>query len=399
MGYNYRNRYYAQFSLRADAADLSKLPKNKRWGYFPAVSLGWTVSEENFFQPLRKVIDSAKLRASWGQNGSLSALGNYSYGTDMAQSGLDLYAFNSRLNFSVDYFNKNTKDLLIWNTTPSLEIGGATSPINAGKVRNRGFEFELGWRDHIRDFQYSVRGNLSTLSNKVTYIDPSITRLTGAKFHTYDITFFEQGYPVYYFRGYKFKGVDPQTGDPQFYDLDGDNQITENDLTNIGDGIPSITYGITLTAAYKGFDFTLFGTGAQGNDVFCCINRPDMLAWNKMKDYLYDGRWTPDHTNASVPRAGANNMDKYSVSDAMVKDGSYFKIKQIQLGYTLPKTLLNKTFISNLRIYASLDDFFTFTSYKGFDPEASTSATSGMGVDKGAYPTSKKVVVGATIEF
>lgn len=434
VGYNYRNRYYAQFSLRADAADLSKLPKNKRWGYFPAASLGWTMSEENFFQPLRKVIDSAKLRASWGQNGSLSALGNYSYGTDMAQGGiyafapglvytkavapstmgnddlkwetseqfdlgLDLYAFNSRLNFSVDYFNKNTKDLLIWNTTPSLEIGGATSPINAGKVHNRGFEFELGWRDHIRDFQYSVRGNLSTLSNKVTYIDPSITRLTGAKFHTYDITFFEQGYPVYYFRGYKFKGVDPNTGDPQFYDLDGDNQITENDLTNIGDGIPSITYGITLTAAYKGFDFTLFGTGAQGNDVFCCINRPDMLAWNKMKDYLYDDRWTSDHTNASVPRAGANNMDKYSVSDAMVKDGSYFKIKQIQLGYTLPKTLLNKTFISNLRIYASLDDFFTFTSYKGFDPEASTSATSGMGVDKGAYPTSKKVVIGATIEF
>ena len=434
VGYNYRDRYYAQFSLRADAADLSQLPKNKRWGYFPAASVGWTVSEEKFFQPLRKVFDSVKLRASWGQNGSLSALGGYSYGTDMAQAGiyafepglnytkavspstmgnndlkwetseqfdigLDLYALNTRLNFSVDYYNKNTKDLLIWNTTPSLEIGGATSPINAGKVRNRGVELELGWRDHIGNFHYSVKGNLSTLSNKVTYIDPSITRLTGTRFHTYDITYFEQGYPVYYFRGYKFKGVDPETGDPLFYDLDGDNQITENDRTKIGDGIPSFTYGITLTAAYKGFDFTLFGTGSQGNDVFCCINRPDMLAWNKMKDYLYDGRWTKDHTNASVPRAGANNMDKYSVSDAMVKDGSFFKIKQMQLGYTLPKQWLNKIFINNLRVYVSLGDFFTFTSYKGFDPEASTSATSGMGVDKGSYPTSKKVVVGATVEF
>lgn len=434
VGYNYRDRYYAQFSLRADAADLSQLPKNKRWGYFPAASVGWTVSEEKFFQPLRKVFDSVKLRASWGQNGSLSALGGYSYGTDMAQAGiyafepglnytkavspstmgnndlkwetseqfdigLDLYALNTRLNFSVDYYNKNTKDLLIWNTTPSLEIGGATSPINAGKVRNRGVELELGWRDHIGNFHYSVKGNLSTLSNKVTYIDPSITRLTGTKFHTYDITYFEQGYPVYYFRGYKFKGVDPETGDPLFYDLDGDNQITENDRTKIGDGIPSFTYGITLTAAYKGFDFTLFGTGSQGNDVFCCINRPDMLAWNKMKDYLYDGRWTKNHTDASVPRAGANNMDKYSVSDAMVKDGSFFKIKQMQLGYTLPKQWLNKIFINNLRVYVSLDDFFTFTSYKGFDPEASTSATSGMGVDKGSYPTSKKVVVGATVEF
>ena len=434
VGYNYRDRYYAQFSLRADAADLSKLPKNKRWGYFPAASVGWTVSEEKFFQPLRKVFDSVKLRASWGQNGSLSALGGYSYGTDMAQAGiyafepglnytkavspstmgnndlkwetseqfdigLDLYALNTRLNFSVDYYNKNTKDLLIWNTTPSLEIGGATSPINAGKVRNRGVELELGWRDHIGNFHYSVKGNLSTLSNKVTYIAPSITRLTGTRFHTYDITYFEQGYPVYYFRGYKFKGVDPETGDPLFYDLDGDNQITENDRTKIGDGIPSFTYGITLTAAYKGFDFTLFGTGSQGNDVFCCINRPDMLAWNKMKDYLYDGRWTKNHTDASVPRAGANNIDKYSVSDAMVKDGSFFKIKQMQLGYTLPKQWLNKIFINNLRVYVSLDDFFTFTSYKGFDPEASTSATSGMGVDKGSYPTSKKVVVGATVEF
>lgn len=434
VGYNYRDRYYAQFSLRADAADLSQLPKNKRWGYFPAASVGWTVSEEKFFQPLRKVFDSVKLRASWGQNGSLSALGGYSYGTDMAQAGiyafepglnytkavspstmgnndlkwetseqfdigLDLYALNTRLNFSVDYYNKNTKDLLIWNTTPSLEIGGATSPINAGKVRNRGVELELGWRDHIGNFHYSVKGNLSTLSNKVTYIDPSITRLTGTRFHTYDITYFEQGYPVYYFRGYKFKGVDPETGDPLFYDLDGDNQITENDRTKIGDGIPSFTYGITLTAAYKGFDFTLFGTGSQGNDVFCCINRPDMLAWNKMKDYLYDGRWTKNHTDASVPRAGANNMDKYSVSDATVKDGSFFKIKQMQLGYTLPKQWLNKIFINNLRVYVSLDDFFTFTSYKGFDPEASTSATSGMGVDKGSYPTSKKVVVGATVEF
>ena len=434
VGYNYRDRYYAQFSLRADAADLSQLPKNKRWGYFPAASVGWTVSEEKFFQPLRKVFDSVKLRASWGQNGSLSALGGYSYGTDMARAGiyafepglnytkavspstmgnndlkwetseqfdigLDLYALNTRLNFSVDCYNKNTKDLLIWNTTPSLEIGGATSPINAGKVRNRGVELELGWRDHIGNFHYSVKGNLSTLSNKVTYIDPSITRLTGTRFHTYDITYFEQGYPVYYFRGYKFKGVDPETGDPLFYDLDGDNQITENDRTKIGDGIPSFTYGITLTAAYKGFDFTLFGTGSQGNDVFCCINRPDMLAWNKMKDYLYDGRWTKNHTDASVPRAGANNIDKYSVSDAMVKDGSFFKIKQMQLGYTLPKQWLNKIFINNLRVYVSLDDFFTFTSYKGFDPEASTSATSGMGVDKGSYPTSKKVVVGATVEF
>ena len=197
LSYDYANRYYAQFSLRADAADLALLPHNTRWGYFPAASIGWTISEESFFAPLRNTINSLKLRASWGQNGSLSALGNYSYSTTMEQKGLypfltgnvyvrganptalgnddlkwetseqadlgiDAYALDSRLNFSVDYFNKKTKDLLIWKTTPSLSIGGETSPINAGNVSNKGFELELGWRDNIKGFSYGIRANLAT---------------------------------------------------------------------------------------------------------------------------------------------------------------------------------------------------------------------------------------------
>lgn len=434
LDYSYKDRYYAQFSLRADAADLSMLPHNTRWGYFPAASLGWTISEEKFFQPLKKVFDSVKFRASWGENGSLSALSNYSYSTDMISSGyypltsgnnytsgvspstlgndnlkwetsiqtdfgLDLYAFNTRLNFSADYFNKRTKDLLIWNTTPSLEIGGATSPINAGNISNKGFEFELGWHDHIGQFQYSIRGNLSTLTNKVTYIAPSITRVAGTTFHTYTVTYFEQGYPVYYFRGYKFKGIDKNTGNPTFKDLNGDGKITENDMTCIGDAIPNFTYGLTLTAAYKGFDLTVFGTGSHGNDIYCCINRPDMAAYNKLYSYFYKDRWTATNTNGTQPKAGANDMDKYAVSSAMVKNGSYFKIKQIQLGYTIPKKLLQHVLIGNLRVYISLDDYFTFTKYKGFDPEAAASTTSGMGVDKGTYPMSKKLVFGADIDF
>ena len=434
LSYDFMGRYLLQASLRADAADLSKLSKKTRWGYFPAVSVGWTISEEKFFAPLKKAFDSLKFRASWGQNGSLSALGGYSYSTDMALGGL--YPFSSginytqaaapstmgnddlkwetseqlnfgfdgilmggRMTFGIDYFIKKTKDLLVWGTTPSLIIGGSTSPMNAGNVENKGFEFELGWRDHIGDFNYSIRANLSTLSNKVTYIDPSITRLSGSNFHTYTITYFEKGYPVYYFRGYKFAGIDKETGNPLFEDLDGDGKVSDGDLTYIGDAIPDFTYGLTLTAAYKGIDLTVFGTGSHGNKIFNCINRPDYAASNRLKEVFYDNRWTVDNPNGTVPRAGANDMDKYATSSALVYDGSFFKIKQIQLGYTLPKNLIKKVALSHARIYASLDDFFTFSKYPGFDPEAATNSTSGMGIDKGGYPTSKKVVLGLNIEF
>ena len=434
LSYDYLGRYLLQASLRADAADLSKLSKKTRWGYFPAVSVGWTISEEKFFQPLKKVFDSLKFRASWGQNGSLSALSGYSYSTDMAQGGLypftsgivytqgaapstmgnedlkwetseqlnfgfDGILFGGRMTFGIDYYIKKTKDLLVWNTTPSLIIGGSTSPVNAGNVENKGFEFELGWRDHIGDFNYGIRGNLSTLSNEVTYIDPSMKRVPGSTFHTYTVTWFEQGYPIYYFRGYQFDKIDPATGNPLFKDLDGDGKISDGDLTDIGNAIPSVTYGLTLTAAYKGFDLTVFGTGTIGNKIFNCINRPDYATSNRLKEVFYDDRWTPTNTTGTKPRAGAADMDKYAISDALVYDGSYFKIKQIQLGYTLPKKLISKVALSHARLYASLDDYFTFSSYPGFDPEASANATNGMGIDKGGYPTSKKIVFGLNVEF
>ena len=434
VGYDYMGRYLFQASLRADAADLSKLSKKTRWGYFPAVSVGWTISEEKFFQPAKKVFDSLKFRASWGQNGSLSSLSGYPYSTDMALGGL--YPFTSgiqytqgvaptsmgnddlkwetseqlnfgfdgimlggRLTFGIDYFIKKTKDLLVSGTTPSLIIGGKTSPINAGNVENKGFELELGWRDHIGDFSYGIRGNFSTLKNEVTFLDPSLVRLGGTTFHTYTITYFEKGYPVYYFRGYQFDKIDPATGDPLFKDLNNDGQINDDDRTDIGNAIPSVTYGLTLTAAYKGFDLTIFGTGAAGNKIFNCINRPDYATSNKMKEVLYDNRWTESNKSGTKPRAGANNMDKYADSDAMVYSGNYFKFKQIQLGYTLPKSLISKVGITHARVYGSLDDFFTISSYPGFDPEASANALSGMGIDKGAYPTSKKLVLGFNVEF
>jgi outer membrane receptor protein involved in Fe transport len=380
-------------------------------------------------------LSQLKLRGSWGQNGSLAPLGGYVYSTDMASAGIypfvagneyiagarpqtmgnpdlkwetseqfdigvDARFLKNRLSVSVDYYQKHTRDLLVNGATPSLEIGGTASAINAGDVENKGFEFELGWRDQIGDFKYGVSGNLSTLNNKVTYLHESLTRLSGTNFHTSTITFFEKGYPVYYFRGYKLKGIDAATGDPVFEDIVPDGIINEDDKVEIGDAIPDLLYGITLTAAWKGIDLVVFGTGSSGNHIFNCITRADYPAGNKLKEVFYDGRWTPDNTNASKPRAAANYLDQYLVSDAMVFDGSFFKVKQIQLGYTLPKAWLQKAFVGNLRAYVSLDDFFTFTSYPGFDPEASAGAAiSAMGVDKGSYPTSKKIVFGVNIEF
>lgn len=433
VSYEYDDRYHVQASLRADAADLSKLPLENRWGYFPATSVGWTLSNEKFFEKGRRYVDIIKLRASWGQNGSLAALGGYPYSTDMALSGfyplvpgniytngvspstmgnkklkwetseqfdigVDMRFLRNRLGFTLDWYTKTTKDLLVNGTVPSLIIGGATSPMNAGNVSNKGIELELSWRDFAGDFRYSASFNLATLKNKVTYLDPSIARIGGTNFHTSTITYFEKGFPVYYFRGYRYDGVD-ENGNPKFKDLDGSGTLNDGDIDYIGDAIPDLTYGVTLNLGWKGFDLTVFGTGAAGNKVFNCINRSDFPQYNKLKEVFYDNRWTTANPNGIVPRAGADNMDKYQISDALVYDGSFFKIKQIQLGYIVPQKWTNKLYMENFRIYASLDDFFCFTKYPGFDPEVAVNATSGMGIDKGAYPSAKKVVIGFNITF
>ena len=441
LGYDWAGKYMVQGSLRADAADSSVLPLEKRWGYFPAVSAGWSISEEGFFEDVKETINSLKLRASWGQNGSLGALGGYMYSTDMSLNGyyplagvnpdgsynytiavqptslgnknlkwetseqfnigLDAAAYNGRLTFGMDYYIKKTKDLLVSGVKPSFIIGGTTSPMNAGNVENSGWEFDLGWRDQIGAFTYSIKGNIATLKNEVTYLDPSIPRINGAIFHNQPVTVFEQGYPVYHFYGYRYAGVDKATGNPMFYNANNEvvGNPTVDDKCDLGSAMPKVNYGITITAAWKGIDLTIFGTGAAGNKIFSCMQRPDYQSSNKLKEFFYDDRWTSSNTNGTVPRSNCDNLDKYVLSDAMVYSGAYFKFKQIQLGYTLPKNALKKAFINHSRIYVSLDDFFTITKYPGMDPEACVSGISGMGVDKGAYPLSKKLVVGLNIEF
>ena len=444
LTYNYAGKYMVQASVRRDASDVSILPAENRWGTFPAISTGYTISKEDFF-PKNTPLTHVKLRASWGQNGSTGPLGGFAYraaiGSDSSYPyyntlsyqvasapttlsndelswetseqldlGIDMRAFNDRLTFGLDYFDKRTKDLLV-AITPPFETGVSSTSVNAGNVKNSGLEFELGWSDNIGDLSYSFRGNLATLNNKVTYLDPSISRIEGASLAAETgITVFEEGFPIWYMRGYELADIDDATGDPIYVDqltVDSDNDgvadmadgtITTDDKVMLGSGIPDFTYGLTITAGYKGFDLTIFGTGSNGNEIFNALTRTDRPRGNKL-NYFYEDRWTPSNTDASKPRPNANGEDKYWISSDAVMDGSFFKVKQMQLGYTLPKQLLSKVNIKSVRLYVSLDDWIVISSYPGFDPEASAGSSEELGVDKGSYPTSRKTVFGVNLNF
>jgi len=438
LTWNYDNRYSLQANFRADAFDSSKLPKKHRWGYFPSFSAGWTLSNEAFMESVNKsTLSFLKLRGSWGKNGNVSVLGGYPYSTSISYNtevyqwdvidnkvsygskpsglanedltwetstqfdfGVDARLFSDRLSFTADYYSKKTDDLLV-TVVPVLEVGIGSSVINAGTVKNSGLEFELGWKDNVGDFSYSVNANLSTLVNKVTYLDPSISRISGTGLEGSQLaTCFETGYPVWYMRGYVYEGANPADGTPVYKDINNDGLINTSDLTNVGCGIPDVQYGITLNLGYKNFDFTLFGTGVAGNEIYAAFYRPGRPLMNNLSCF-YENRWTSDNTSGYYATPSSIKDDKvFWSSSANVFDGSFFKIKQIQLGYTLPSVITRKIFISSLRVYASLDDFFTFTKYPGMDPETvSTGAASSIGVDKGNFPTSKKVVFGVNVSF
>jgi TonB-linked SusC/RagA family outer membrane protein len=443
--YSFDNRYTLQANFRADAFDSSKLPADNRWGYFPSFSAGWNISNEKFFtENLNMDIFSfMRLRASWGQNGNINVLNDYKYSTTIAYNsswyqygvedsgpsygskpsglanpnlrwetseqidlGIDMRFLRDRLTISADYYNKKTKDLLV-NINPVPELGVAETTVNAGSVLNRGLELEVTWRDNItNDFNYSVSANFSTLHNEVTYLDPSIPRLEGATGGVDGTnnpirTAFEVGQPIWYFRGYQYDGVNPETGEAIIRDVNGDKTISDGDMTYIGKAIPDYTYGVNISLEYKGLDLNLFGAGVGGNDIFTVLYRADTPMRNSLK-YYYDNAWTADNKNASMPdpKAVANDWHFWGSSASMFS-GAYFKIKQLQLGYTLPAEITQKALINRLRFYVSLDDFFTFTKYPGVDPETATVSTAPQraGFDNGTYPQSKKITFGLNITF
>ncbi len=458
-GYTYDNKYMIQASVRGDAYDNSKLPVTNRWGYFPSVSLGWTISEEDFMGWSRPAMDFFKLRFSWGKNGSVAPLGRYSYGSvigpfaasnygwgqwnnavwtwDTTQSGnynwvngngpttmgnlelswetmtqwdlgFDARFFDSRLSLGFDYFHKTTDGLLVSGVMPTLSLGGVTSPINAGGVLNEGIEIELGWRDQVGDFTYSINANFSTLHNKVTKLHPTVPIINGASFSNIVVTRFEVGEKVWHFYGYDYAGVDAETGRALYWvNRDGKRVTTdapdESDKTNIGDAIPDFSLGLNLSLAYKGFDLNVTGSGQFGSDIYMCLQRQDRLTSNRIKDVFYTNRWTSTNHNGTIPAASQINAgtdaERYLFSSAQVYNGSFFKIRQLQLGYTIPKHITRKIFVENFRAYVSLDDFFTISNYPGIDPEISAGTGSSQGLDMGGYPVTKKVSVGFNITF
>ena len=446
VSYSYDNRYFFQANFRRDAYDTSKLSKQARWGNFPSFSAGWTLSNEKFFKDniSRDAVSFLKLRGSWGRNGNVNILSGYKYSSPIAANanfyqyypskgdgslsygskptglanpdltwetseqvdlGLDARFLNDRLTFGLDWYRKNTKDLLI-EISPLPEIGVAKSVVNTGKVLNTGFDFELGWKDHIQDFRYSVSVNGSTLKNEVKEVSDLVSRITEVGIDGFNNELkptFEKGHSVWYFRGYKYAGVD-ENGDAQFYTKDGEltKSPSDEDKQDLGAAIPKFTYGITLNAEYKGFDLTVFGTGAAGNKIYNLMVSADRPRINGIDTYWKDS-WREGQDNSGAKYPNLKNWAsswKFFGSSAAVFSGAYFKIKQIQLGYTIPKALTSKIAISNLRVFCSLDDFFTITKYPGADPEtASINSGASRGFDNGTYPTSKKLVFGVNVTF
>ena len=446
--YSFDNRYSIQANFRADAYDSSKLSKQARWGYFPSVSVGWTISNEPFFRDnvSRDAISFLKLRGSWGLNGNVNVLNGYRYSTSIAMNGqwyqydpskgdgtptygsmpsglanpnlkwetseqydagIDARFLNNRLTFTADWYRKYTNDLLI-SISPLPEIGVSSTTVNAGKVLNTGLEFELGWKDSIGDFHYSVNANLSTLKNQVLEVHALLDRIDQdpvSGLNEKMTTSFKAGYPIWYFRGYKYAGVDQATGGPQYYDKDGNLTATpgDNDRQYLGEGIPNLTYGLTVNLAWKGLDLVIFGTGVAGNEIYNLMVSADRPKTNGLNYF-----WRNSYGNPAVNKASAKFPDSKLVasswdfwsSSAAVFNGAFFKIKQVQLGYTFPRALTQRVKINDLRIFVSLDDYFTFTKYPGADPEtASLNNSTARGVDSGSYPTMKKAVFGVNLTF
>lgn len=452
LSYNYDERYMAQVTIRRDGS--SRFGSNNKYGTFPSFSLGWNIMNEKFMEPARNWLSNAKLRLSWGKNGNdeigdftfaaFTAMGyNYYFGrnqqisqgskalmlpnpdlkweeSEQTDIGLDLGFFNGALTFTVDWFKKKTNGMILSMPIPSYV--GETAPLaNVGDMTNSGWEFELGYKGHVADFQYSIKGNASYLHNELNNLGNE------SGFINYGISQFsdggtraENGQPFPYFYGYKtagviqnqedlqnyiqancggsaansYQGAGLRPGDMKFVDTSDDGKVDMEDRTKIGNPTPAWSFGFTASAAWKGFDFSMFWQGVSGNDVFDATYRHDIASGNYPTWML--NRWTGEGTSNTVPRLALGDDKNWVVSDLYVHDGSYLRLKNIQLGYTLPKSLTRKAFIERLRFFVMAENLITWTHYWGFDPEIGTGNTS-MGVDYGVYPQARTWTVGFNI--
>ncbi len=436
LSYDYDGKYLFEGSFRYDQSD--KFPVDNRGATFGAVSAGWVATKEDFW-PEDSKINFLKVRGSWGQNGSKANLRGNADVVDLQGNspgyqglpleyegdsgilfgnipnqnliwetseqldfGIETRSFDNRLDFNLGYYIKDTKDLQITNgsliTPPSA--GGTILEFNGGTVRNKGLEVELGWNDTTDSgFRYGINFNLSTLDNEVTELNAgegAFLQGAGAPQNQDGITRFEEGKPIWYFYGYETNGIDPATGDVIRVDKNGDGEINNSDKTQIGTPHPDLLYGGNISLGYKNFDFALQFQGTSGNDIISTYHQPSRPRTNKPVHYFND-RWTQPGDVASYPAAD-KAIQTYD-TDLVVEDGSYMRIKQIQLGYTIPQDFVESIHLKKLRLYVSLDNYITFTKYRGLDPEVGNFSPNSIGVDRGFYPIPATALFGLSVDF
>ncbi len=458
VNYDYAGKYLLSVNTRYDGS--SRFGKNNRWGLFPSASAGWRISKESFFNvPL---IDDLKLRASWGQLGNqdiglyafTSTLQQIYYTLGIPQSvyvgyypasdfnpdvkwetttqldfGIDMYAFDYRLYFSVDYYKKNTTDMLLTLPQPATSGFGSTGYENLGEVENKGWEFQAMWRDKIGDVGYNLSANVTTSKNKVIGLGEYNDAITSGLFFDMS-TRTEVGHSIREFYGYVTDGIFQNQseidavnakaaelngegtvyqslltapGDIRFKDLDGDGKITSEDRTFIGNPYPDLFFGFTAGVNYKGFDFSMTFQGQFGNEIYNATKfwlTNSGYNYNKGTDILE--RWTGEGTSDSEPRLTTLDPNQNSRgSDRYIEDGSYVRLKTLQLGYTLPESVAKKIFLKGARVFVTGTNLLTFTNYTGYDPEVGTARASlgdrTVGFDEVTYPQNKSFVVGLNV--
>ncbi|MFY0254060.1 TonB-dependent receptor [Chitinophaga sp. 30R24] len=450
INYNYAEKYLVEGILRRDGS--SRFAKEYQYGLFPSFSLGWVVSKEGFWNN-NKVIDFLKIRGGHGSVGSdnigdlayLSTIGsgrNYTFGTNQnydvgyspnapanpklkwestSQTNIGFEAtLLHNINLTFDWYNKKTSDILQKPRIPSY-LGAIDNPAaNVGSMTNSGVELELNYHNKFGAVDFSAAGNVSYLKNKVTFLGAGVKTITEHQ-ETFqnmpEIVRTEVGYAFNSFYGYKQTGIfqtqsdidnyvdkkgnkiqpNAKPGDFRWADLDGDGVITDNDRMFIGNPTPSWTYGATVTAAYKGFDILIFGQGVSGNKIFQGLRRLDIANANYQTKAL--DRWTGPGTSNDYPRLSVKDPNKNfsNPSSFYLEDGSYFRIKTLQIGYSLPQTVTKKIGLQKIRVYVMSENLLTITKYTGYDPEIG--GTNALSIDRGIYPQARSFMGGLNVTF
>lgn len=452
VSYNFREKYMATINFRTDLSSL--FGPNYRAGYFPSASAGWIISREDFFNI--EPVSFLKIRASWGQNGSTSNLGSFGYLSlitsvyqytnsadglergseptaisnpnlrweisEQTDIGFDLGLFNNKLFFSADFYNKLTKNLITQSTYASL-YGNYNSSVNAGNIVNRGVEIELNWQENLGAFNYNLGLNAAYNYNEVTNTGDQ-EKLFGVSVHTDDdnLTFFEAGYPAWYFSAYKtdgifqtqeeidnYVGLDGETkiqrnavpGDVKFVDVNKDGLIDPKDRVMVGDPYPDWVLGANIFAEYKGFDLTVYIQANTGLSVVNALNRSDKLGMNRPQ-YYYDLAWDGEgSTNDWFRPTEIDPNGNFRMSDLLVEDADFLRIKTLQLGYNFGEiNLFNDFGFKEARVYVSGTNLLTLTNYKGLEPEiGAVAGPAGIGVDYGFYPSARVYQFGFRVTF